>query len=504
MAEQIAPTNARLLMGGDYPDPSVLAHGGRLYMVHSSFDHYPGLLVWASDDGVAWQRVGHALHTYVGSVWAPELIEHGGRFFIYFFANGTGNQVVHADRIEGPWEGPVALPGVPGIDPGHVVAEDGTRWLHSSNGMATPMTADGLATAGEPRQVVEPWPIPDDWRIETLAFEGPKFLRHDGRVVLLAAEGGTAGPPTSHMVIAATGPDATGPFTWDPRGPMLHTASADDRFHSVGHGTIVRAPDDTWRMFSHGYEAGLATLGRQTLVSAVRWRDDGFPEVVPSEEVAGEGRAAARPHADPLVTDTPKPLGPQWQRFIPPKTEPAEAERLIAEMVTTPTGLTLAPSGPGLADDRPVTVIATDPAYRVEVTVTRRAPGVEAGLGLFYLPHAFTALTLTDDGPRLHHHNGIPARPANLPTAGPVTLRLDVDRDVVDRFVIADGQTWYLGSGHISGLNHHTFGGFLALRPALFTAGPSNATATFTDFRYEPRDPKSTHQHTTPDARRLS
>ena len=111
------------VLGGDYPDPSILKVGEDYYMTHSSFEYIPGLLVWHSTDLVSWKRVCHALSTYVGSVWAPDLIRHGELFYIYFPAGGT-NWVVMAENPSGPWYEPVDLE-LPGfIDPGHAVGKD--------------------------------------------------------------------------------------------------------------------------------------------------------------------------------------------------------------------------------------------------------------------------------------------------------------------------------------------------------------------------------------------
>jgi hypothetical protein len=72
------------ILAGDHPDPSVLRDGDDYYMTFSSFDAYPGLLVWHSRDLVNWQPVGPALFTNVGSVWAPDLVKHRDRYYIYF------------------------------------------------------------------------------------------------------------------------------------------------------------------------------------------------------------------------------------------------------------------------------------------------------------------------------------------------------------------------------------------------------------------------------------
>ena len=60
------------VFAGDYPDPSILVDGDDYYVVHSSFEYYPGLLIWHSTDLINWTPVANALYTYVGSVWAPD------------------------------------------------------------------------------------------------------------------------------------------------------------------------------------------------------------------------------------------------------------------------------------------------------------------------------------------------------------------------------------------------------------------------------------------------
>ena len=97
---------------GDHPDPSILKDGDDYYVTFSSFDAYPGLVVWHSRDLVSWQPVGPALFRNVGSVWAPDLVKHGGPLLhLLPRARRTyrSNYVVWADRIAGPWSEPIDL-----------------------------------------------------------------------------------------------------------------------------------------------------------------------------------------------------------------------------------------------------------------------------------------------------------------------------------------------------------------------------------------------------------
>ena len=87
------------ILAGDHPDPSILRDGDDYYMTFSSFDAYPGLVIWHSRDLVNWQPMAPALFKNVGSVWAPDLVKHQGRYYIYFPARTDyrSNYVIWAD-----------------------------------------------------------------------------------------------------------------------------------------------------------------------------------------------------------------------------------------------------------------------------------------------------------------------------------------------------------------------------------------------------------------------
>ena len=190
-----AQTFPRLLLGGDYPDPSIIREGKDFYMTNSSFNYAPGLLVWHSTDLVNWTPIARALHALDGSVYAPDLVKYKGRYYIYYPAAGA-NYVVYADNIRGPWSQPVKLD-LTGIDPGHVVGEDGKRYLYVDKGAIAPLSDDGLKVTGPKKTVYEGWQFPKEWKTEgngDMFLEGPKLLHKDGYYYMVSAEGGTAGP----------------------------------------------------------------------------------------------------------------------------------------------------------------------------------------------------------------------------------------------------------------------------------------------------------------------
>jgi beta-xylosidase len=178
---------------GDHADPTILKDGDDYYMTFSSFDAYPGIVIWHSLDLVNWQPVMAALTKPIGSVWACELIKHQGRYYIYIPARWPDRKstyVIHADNIRGPWSDPIDL-NLPGhIDPGHVVGEDGKRYLFLSGGDRVRLTDDGLRTEGPVEHVYDPWRYPEDWVVEGFAPEGPKVMRHGQYFYMITAVGG--------------------------------------------------------------------------------------------------------------------------------------------------------------------------------------------------------------------------------------------------------------------------------------------------------------------------
>ena len=305
------------VFAGDYPDPSILREGDEYYVVHSSFEYYPGLLIWRSRDLIHWTPVANALHRYVGSVWAPDLVKHGGRYHIYFPANGT-NYVVTASSIAGPWSDPVDLK-VGNIDPGHVVGADGARYLYFSSGGYVRLSEDGLSTAGELVHAYDGWEIPREWTIECFCMEGPKLLHRGGVYHLTVAEGGTSGPATGHMVVSARSASPTGPWENSPFNPILRTVSPSEKWLSVGHATPFEDASGKWWLIFHGYENWHYNMGRQTLLAPVEWTRDCWyriPEEVridgPMKRPAPSVSEAAYSLSDPF--DGPG-LRPHWKFF---------------------------------------------------------------------------------------------------------------------------------------------------------------------------------------------
>ena len=474
-----AQTFPRLLLGGDYPDPSIIREGKDFYMTNSSFNYAPGLLVWHSTDLVNWTPIARALHALDGSVYAPDLVKYKGRYYIYYPAAGA-NYVVYADNIRGPWSQPVKLD-LTGIDPGHVVGEDGKRYLYVDKGAIAPLSDDGLKVTGPKKTVYEGWQFPKDWKTEgngDMFLEGPKLLHKDGYYYMVSAEGGTAGPATSHMVVVARSKSVFGPWENSPYNPLVHTYSASDPWWSKGHGTLIDDAEGNWWVVYHAYAQGYHTLGRQTLIDPVEWTADGWVKL----------RHDARPlpaqdpekHGLELSDDfTGKQLGLQWTFW---------KEYAPESLSFGKDGMSVKAKGKTPADGRLLMVTATDKNYELTTEITL-GKGNTGGLLLFYDEKAYAGVA-SDGKTFTIYRNGEKTETMPSDYHKHFHLRLLNRANRVTLSASKDGKSWdeLATDIDVSGLHHNNYGGFYALRPALLSAGKGRTT--FRNFTYRDATPQ--------------
>lgn len=473
------------ILSGDRPDPSVIKHGKDYYLVNSSFGSVPGLLLWHSRDLVNWERLKPALNQNVGIIWAPDLSFHDGRFYIYFPVlneKGFTNMVVSAEDINGPWTEPVDLH-IGNFDPGLGISDEGKQYLFFNGGTMAPLSDDGMSISGPMTHVYNGWPIPDTWPFETFAQEGPKILRHGDYYYMVLAEGGTAGPATSHMVIMARSKSLEGPWENSPYNPIVHTNTAAETWWSRGHATLLEGPDGKqWYLVYHGYEKDFLNLGRQTLLEPVQWTEDGWVKAmgydvsqpIPMPE-GGEAVNGEYALSDDFSTDR---IGTQWTFFFPPS---PYQDRYRYENGA----LVLKTQGTNPKDCSPLQMVCGDQAYEVEVEL-EKDDNATAGLLLHYSERLFTGIAFTNDK-GIEYGKGEQVTVFEKPEGfgNHLFIRIRNERNYVSFWYSADGKNWQKHWFHyeVSGYNHNTVGGFLSLRPALMAAGEGEVR--FLTFSYK-------------------
>ncbi|WP_348699569.1 family 43 glycosylhydrolase [Duganella fentianensis] len=478
------------ILAGDHPDPTILKDGNDYYMTFSSFFSYPGIILWHSTDLVNWVPVGPALHQPLGTIWALDLCKHQGRYFIYIPANpdnqGWRIYVIHAEHIAGPWSAPIDTGIRDCIDPGHIVGEDGKRYLFVNGIRKIRLSDDGLRAEGALEAAYQPWRYPADWVVENFAPEGPKLLRRGDWFYLITAVGGTAGPATGHMVIAARARSIHGPWQHCPHNPLVRSSSAAEPWWSRGHATLVEGPAGDWWMVYHGYENGYRTLGRQTLLEPIEWTADGWfralggdlSRPLPKPRAASKAMAAAGMAGFALSDDFSRNrFGVQWSFHDPAPDEMQRVQYL-------PQALRLRARGQTPADSTPLTCGVGDRSYEAEISLELEG-AAEAGLLLFYNHKAFVGVGFTPELIKTYEYaeeQGWMRQPAS---ARKVRIRVsNLEHVVTFHYSYDDGQSWQLHGlrMEVSGLHHNVFGGFISLKLGIYCAGAGSVRLS--DFRY--------------------
>lgn len=468
---QAASGGIDIILTGDFPDPTIIRSGEYFYMTHSSHDYVPGLLLWRSKDLLSWERVGYALRRDVGDVWAPDLARFGDRYYIYFPAHNT-NWVITAASPEGPWSEPVDIR-IGGIDPGHIATPDGKRFLYQDDGYVVPLAPDGLSVAGERRRVYEGWRYPDDWAVECFCLESPKLMFFDGLYYLTSAEGGTAGPGTSHMAVLARSRGILGPWENCPANPIVHTWCKTDRYLSKGHGTIFGDGRGRWFMVYHAYENGYLAAGRQTLLERVERTKDGWFRTVRDPRREGE----IRKHRNILIEAddfSGESLKLQWQ---------FSGMASLDDLALRDGSLTLPCAADGLR------VMHTTPGDHNFEAAVKLDPekGIEAGLVLYYGPKAFAGIGLKD-GFIFSVSKGELTSNALIEAPQAKYFKLRLFEHDLTLLYSDDGLNWrtYPASQEVSGYQQNMLGGFAGLKIGVY--GQGDGRLRIDDFTYRPLD----------------
>lgn len=463
-----------LIIPGDYADPSILRDGNDYYMTHSPFFYTPGFLIWHSTDLVNWEPVCRAATEWEGSAMAPDLIKYKEYYYIYFPSAGV-NWVIRAKDIRGPWSKPHRLE-VEGIDPGHVVGKDGKRYLFVNKGEVVPLSDDGLKVTGPKKKVYDGWQYPSYWNTECMCLESPKLTYYKGYYYLTSAEGGTAGPATSHMVVSARAKDIYGPWENSPYNPIVHTYSADEPWWSKGHGTLVDDVSGNWWIVYHAYAKGLHSLGRQTLIEPIEWTKEGWFKTATNPRPLPV-KVATRQWSDDFKSDT---LGLQWTFW---KEYPLKDIKLG-------NGITMRGKGTTPADGRLLLSTATDPSYNLETEISI-GKNARAGLLLYYSEKGWAGLTVDSETLRIYSrkekYTEIPNTYGNK-----FKVRIENDRGIMTISIGLNDNHWstIANKVDVSAINHNNYGGFYALRPALYVSG--EGVANFKYFKFTPES-KNAH-----------
>jgi beta-xylosidase len=295
--------------GEDHGDPFVLCHEGVYYLYHTG---RTGIPLYTSRDLVNWTYEGVVLeasgapgHWAQIDLWAPEVLYHGGLFYMYVAGtrrreDGRGDDqerrqgIARAESPRGPfrWD-PAPLVNTWSIDGHPFRDEDGSLWLFYNIRTEASRYWDGTTGCGN---VVDRLPAPD--RLEGMpvpvAFpnkrwegnkegtwywnEGPTVLKRRGLYYQMYSGGFYA--DDTYGVGFATAPAPRGPWTKYPGNPILRTGRG---ILGPGHHCVVKGPDGvTPYVVYHGYVPG--EKGRKVHIDRLYWAGDRLVVAGPTAE----------------------------------------------------------------------------------------------------------------------------------------------------------------------------------------------------------------------------
>ena len=273
---------------GFYPDPSICSDGKKYYMVCSSFQFFPGVPLFESEDLINWNQIGFVLTResqlplkraeHSAGIFAPTIRYNEGRFYMVT-TNTTvgGNFYVYTDDIYGDWSEPIQVE-QGGIDPS-LYFEDGKAYF-MSNG------EDEKGEAGITQceiDIATGKKLTDSrciWKGTGGRYlESPHLYRINGTYYLMAAEGGTE---YGHMVVYAKGETPFGPFTNYEKNPVLTNRNLGGyEIQGCGHADLIQDKNKNWWMVHLAFRQigrweTFHITGREVYLVPVQFDEEGW------------------------------------------------------------------------------------------------------------------------------------------------------------------------------------------------------------------------------------
>lgn len=279
------------IIKGFYPDPSICKANDKYYLVTSTFEYFPGVPIFESEDLVNWEQIGHCLarETQLNlknsakskGIYAPTLRHHKGTFYMITTNVTTGeNFIVTTSDPSKEWSDAVVIENWKGIDPS-LYFENDRLFLQGNSYQSNDKL--GIYQVELDLNTLQP----KSERVYICegtggkAPEAPHVFKKDDFYYLVAAEGGTE---YGHMVTIFRSKDINGPYLPNPSNPILTNRSEKNLLQCVGHADFIEDFKGNWWLVCLGirYKGSHAYyhhLGRETMLAPVKWDDSGWPIV---------------------------------------------------------------------------------------------------------------------------------------------------------------------------------------------------------------------------------
>lgn len=289
-------------------DPALVAgQDGKPWFVYSTgngAEDDGNIQIRTSPDGVSWERAGQVWEQKpawlaeavpgVDNLWAPELYEHDGTWYMYYSAStfGSNRSVIalatnttldpKAPGYEWVDRGPViASEGTDfnAIDPGIVEDADGTPWMsfgsfHSGIRLVQLQWPDGLrANADQPLLIASRGDVVN-------AIEAPYILARDGWYYLFVSKGFCCRAlDSTYNIVVGRSEQVAGPYL-DANGTALLEDGGTPVLDSAGDRTGPGGQSLSNGILAYHFYSAALDGGFRLGLMPLRW-EDGWP--VPDE-----------------------------------------------------------------------------------------------------------------------------------------------------------------------------------------------------------------------------
>ncbi|WP_334332205.1 MULTISPECIES: glycoside hydrolase family 43 protein [unclassified Companilactobacillus] len=285
------------ILRGMNPDPSICTDGKKYYIATSTFEWFPGLKIYESEDLANWSIVARPLKKQINllgvpdsaGVWAPGLNYFNHKFWLTYSVmhqidgnyKDLRNYLVSADEVSGEWSKPIYI-GSQGFDPSIFQDDDGKTYILSQNWdyrrTYTHQAFNGIiiqefdiktqTIKGFTRQIFK--------GSAQGGSEGPTLYKRNGYYYLLMAEGGSG---RHHSITVARSKSLNDEFELSPEVTLITAYNAENQpLQKAGHGNLVETSDGKTYLVHlvSRYLPGTqkSVLGRETAIEPIIWKDD--------------------------------------------------------------------------------------------------------------------------------------------------------------------------------------------------------------------------------------
>lgn len=481
------------VLKGFYPDPSVCFADGKYYMVCSSFQYFPGVPLFESDNLVNWKQIGYVLTRpgqvmldkigASGGVFAPTIRYNNGRFYMVT-TNDTTHQnfYVYTDDIHGEWSDPVFV-AQGGIDPS-LYFENGRTYFISNGtddyGKGGVVQCEINIETGEKLSHSKSIWSGSGGRY----LESPHVYRINGRYYLMAAEGGTE---YGHMITYAVADDIWGEYKTAANNPILTNRNkAPYIIQGIGHGDLVCDAYGGWHILSLGFRQTdiwmpYHNLGREVFLTPARFDENGVLYAGNDGTCEDEYEIKGDFEQNRLSCYTFENTDPKIDWCYLRKPVMSDYELSHDKFILHGSTLTLDDV------DSPTFIALRQRDFLMELSVDVRLDGGEGGVTMYMCEDEHYDIALKEENGEYFavlklNIGGIKHEQSRVRLdSGKARLIVRANSYSYNFSVSAADEEIYLGAGQTKYLTSEVSGGFTGTMTGLYAVGGN--TAEFSDFK---------------------